>query len=274
VEPDRIEDALAGLGPEARALVELSLIREVADEDIASLLGTDEDAVRGRREDALAVLAADLGASSSDEVGALVREMRELPNVRWRDKNGEPARQPAPGPEPAPAPEAAPAAEPPPPVVQPGAKRNRRLAPALLGGLLVAAVVALALALSGGGDDEDGGEPAREAAAPAAGKGAKLAPPGGGTGMGTAVVRGGRLELSASGLPDPGGSGYAVWLYNSLSEARPLNRPQSTRAFELKTRLPKGANRYRFVDVSLEPADGNDNHSGQSVLRVPLSSLR
>ena len=31
---------------------------------------------------------------------------------------------------------------------------------------------------------------------------------------------------------------------------------------------------YRYLDVSLEPADGNPNHSGQSVLRVPLRSLR
>ena len=80
VDADRIEAALAGLGPESRALVELSVIRDVADEDIASLLGTDESSraqppggragparggprrrTRGRRS------------------GALVRDMRELP---------------------------------------------------------------------------------------------------------------------------------------------------------------------------------------------------
>ena len=38
--------------------------------------------------------------------------------------------------------------------------------------------------------------------------------------------------------------------------------------------LPKGFQRYRFIDVSREPADGNPNHSGDSVLRVPkLSSF-
>jgi hypothetical protein len=38
-------------------------------------------------------------------------------------------------------------------------------------------------------------------------------------------------------------------------------------------RLPAQASRYRSIDVSFEPSDGNPNHSGQSVLRVPLSKL-
>jgi hypothetical protein len=38
-------------------------------------------------------------------------------------------------------------------------------------------------------------------------------------------------------------------------------------------RLPKGFQRHRFIDVSREPADGNANHSGASVLRVPLAAL-
>ncbi len=58
------------------------MIREVADDDIASLLGTEEGAVRGRREDALALLAAVTSAPTrAEEVGILVREMRELPAV-------------------------------------------------------------------------------------------------------------------------------------------------------------------------------------------------
>ncbi len=85
MDPDRIEAALAGLGPESRALVELSVIREVADDDIASLLGTDESSVRSRREDSLAQLATALGADSAEEVGSLVRDIRELPTVRWRE---------------------------------------------------------------------------------------------------------------------------------------------------------------------------------------------
>ena len=65
-----------------------------------------------------------------------------------------------------------------------------------------------------------------------------------------------------------------VWLYNSLTDARPLNSAQSEQQFELKTKLPDGADDYRYIDVSLEPADDNRNHSGQSVARLPLSSLK
>jgi hypothetical protein len=147
--------------------------------------------------------------------------------------------------------------------------------PALLGGLLVAAVVGLILALSGGDDEDKASAPAAEpTAAPSAGKRAKLAAIAGGAGEGSAEVKDGTLTLSLAGLPDPGGAGYEVWLYNSLGDARPLNRAQTKRAFELKTKLPEGADRYRFLDISREPDDGNSNHSGQSVLRVPLSRLQ
>ena len=35
-------------------------------------------------------------------------------------------------------------------------------------------------------------------------------------------------------------------------------------------RLPEDPDRYRFLDVSVEPADGNPGHSGRSVLRGAL----
>jgi len=275
VEADRIEGALATLEPEARALVELSLIRDVADEDIADILGTDVGEVRIRRADALVLLAVDLGAASGEEVGALMHDMRELPDVRWRDE-GEAHHQPLPAWEPEPEAETEPATPAPSPV-QPGAKRRRRLGPAVLAGAVVAAIVALVLALSGG-DDDDGGDAGQAAdpGAPAAasdGRG-KLTPVAGGTGSGDVKLTGDKLELSVSGLPDPGDGGYVVWLYNSLAEARPLSRPQRSSDVELMTALPQAAGRYRFIDVSLEPADSNRNHSGQSVLRVPLSDLR
>ena len=273
MDPDRIEAALADLGPESRALVELSVVREVADEDIASLLGTDESSVRSRREDSLAQLATALGADSAEDVGELVREMRELPEVRWREQGSDARPQAS---DVRPQAETAPAPDPPPPVVQPAAKRKRRLMPLVLLGTLVAAV-ALVLALSGGDDGDDESTPAKEPAAPvqsATGEPAKLEPVAGGSAKGTAQIRNGTLDLSVSGLPDPGDAGYVVWLYNSLTDARPLNRAQSEQEFELKTKLPAGAEKYRYVDVSLEPADDNRNHSGQSVVRVPLSSLR
>ena len=38
--------------------------------------------------------------------------------------------------------------------------------------------------------------------------------------------------------------------------------------------LPRSYARYQFVDVSLEPIDNNRAHSGQSVLRGKLPTLR
>ncbi len=133
---------------------------------------------------------------------------------------------------------------------------------------MVAAVVALVLALAGDDGDEAGSSTSAASGA------AELEPVAGGGATGTAKLDGDRLEMSVRGLPDPGRAGYVVWLYNSLFDARPLTRPQRKTAFDVTATLPQDADRYRSLDVSLEPADANRNHSGQSVLRVPLSSLR
>ena len=59
---------------------------------------------------------------------------------------------------------------------------------------------------------------------------------------------------------------------NSAIDAVPVTtlRSGDTTA---KAKLPQSPAGYRYLDVSLEPADGNPNHSGQSVLRVPLRKL-
>ena len=75
-----------------------------------------------------------------------------------------------------------------------------------------------------------------------------------------------------AGLPRPRGE-YAVWLYSSVTRARQLGR-FPTGDIELNAPLPPDADRYREVDISLEPDDGNQNHSGASLLRVPLARLR
>jgi len=41
----------------------------------------------------------------------------------------------------------------------------------------------------------------------------------------------------------------------------------------VRARLPQGYRRFGFLDVSQEPDDGNSNHSGASVLRVPTKNL-
>ena len=41
----------------------------------------------------------------------------------------------------------------------------------------------------------------------------------------------------------------------------------------MNSRLPADPSRYKFVDVSREPIDDNPNHSGASVMRVPVEEL-
>ena len=273
MDPDRIEAALAGLGPESRALVELSVIREVADDDIASLLGTEEAAVRSRREDALAQLAAALGRRIRRRRSAsLVRDMRELPAVRWRDDGQPDAGAQTVRPQ---SPHRAP--EPPTPVVQPGAKRKRRAAPAAARRRCWSRPWRWCSRSPEAATTTRSPAPAEEPASarPPAGKPAKLEPRRRRhAARATAEIENGTLDLSVTGLPDP--AAPATWSGSTTrsADARPLNQPQPEPEFELKAKLPEGAESYRYLDVSLEPADDNRNHSGQSVLRLPLSSLR
>jgi len=65
---------------------------------------------------------------------------------------------------------------------------------------------------------------------------------------------------------------YQVWLYNSVSDAVGVARVVRGR-FALNAALPVDPARYRSIDVSREPLDGNPNHSGESVLRVPVARL-
>jgi hypothetical protein len=84
------------------------------------------------------------------------------------------------------------------------------------------------------------------------------------------LVDGGkRLQLDVSGLP---AGAYQVWLYDSIIDARSIAKGNGP-TLSLDLKLPANASHYKFVDISREPADGNPNHSGLSVLRVPLATL-
>jgi anti-sigma-K factor RskA len=85
--------------------------------------------------------------------------------------------------------------------------------------------------------------------------------------------KGAQLALNVSHLPDPGRDSYEVWLFDSVADAVPLGRFNGTR-IHLDRELPKDPAKYRWIDISLEPPDGNPNHSGESVARVKLSALR
>jgi DNA-directed RNA polymerase specialized sigma24 family protein len=76
--------ALATLDPESRALLDLSLRRGLADEDIAEVLRVDVAEVERRRHDALDRLAADLRLDGREERDELFATLPDLPNDYWR----------------------------------------------------------------------------------------------------------------------------------------------------------------------------------------------
>ena len=266
---EHMENALAELSPDDRALLELSLLRGVSDEEIAELLKVDTEHVQVRRDEALEQLIQRL------DDAAQVSELRE-------QKNGDASHRTKEIP-------AVADGEAPPAESNGAAKAPRRGLPdwprwlVLLGlGLLAVIVLAVVMATSGGGGEEpQRGEPeapppverkpvptpAAEDPAPAP---VALEPLGPAPGArGTAAITDGRLQLKASGLMR---GAYTVWLYDSVIDAKQVARFNGTSA-DLEAKLPNGWERYRSIDVSREPADRNPNHSGESLLRAPVSKL-
>ena len=305
VPADRLPAALADLDPGNRALLDLSLRRGVSDAEIGELLRkTPEDVARGR--DAVLELLADaLEVPGHDRRERVRRAVSELPDDAWR--RGPASAGPGPEPEqplepepPEPEPEPAPEPEPEPgserePAAQgagepqrmdddfyfaPEPRRSRRGAVIAALGLLAVAGAIAALVLGGGDADPARDSDDRAGSQPAAppdrrsddGASVALEPLTGGRGRGrVSAAEGGLLVISLRGLPRPEGA-YEAWLYNTVVDAQSLGRFEGANG-RLQGTLPAGASRYRFLDVSLEPADGNANHSGDSVLRVPLREV-
>lgn len=280
--PDPPTTSVASLDPETRALVELSLARGLSDGDLAQVLGVSPRRVRERREAALE----QLGVSSRGEREALAAQLRGEPRAAEQASTEEPPARAETPPPPA---EAPPATEPAPAASEQRSSRRAGLMLALLGGLGVAALVALVLAGTDNGDSSappavgpasDPGGGRSQGGGPGgsgpAGEPVVLASPAGGEGSGSAQVvqRAGerRLLLSVRGLATPAEGGYAIWLYNSVSDTRLLGGSPDGR-FRVEVTLPEGADRYSFLDVSRELPDGNRTHGGASVLRARLADL-
>jgi hypothetical protein len=256
---ERIEDALERLSPDDRALLELSLRRGVSDHDIAALLHVHREHVEHRRELALDRLSGDLGADSSAEAAALVG--------RSRRGNGHAPSQTA---EPMSPTRGRRVTDHPP--LSEARRRARRRAGLFAAAALAAGAVALGLVLFGGGGKQPKLGPGPNPPAPApqgAGPRVALTPVTANGASGSAQLRGSRLRLRISGLP---AGSYAVWLFDDVSDARQIAHFNGS-GTALRASLPKGFQRHRFVDISRETADGNPNHSGDSVLRAPLAKL-
>jgi anti-sigma-K factor RskA len=249
--------ALRELDPGSRALLDLSLRRGVRDEELAELLKTDTGEVERRRAEAIETVAAEVGRSDPGELPTVRSELAELPPDSWN--GGGTARS------------------------APVEAETSRLSPRrmLIAALPIAAIAAIVAGLVAAGAYHGGDEasPRKAPVAPKApapsGQRVALAPVGATAARGTARLAGRgrrtRLKLSLSGLaPD---ARHEAWLYDSIADAVPVGAFRGPSA-RVRARLPAGAGRYRYLDVSLEPSDGNPSHSGQSVLRIPLSKLR
>jgi hypothetical protein len=250
--PDRLTAALEELDPGARALLDLSLRRGIRDEDLADLLKTEPSEVARQRADAIERVAAGVGSSASARAPEVRTALAELPPESWGSSPPTPLAPPAAlvAPEPA------------------RASSRRWLSVVLL---LVAVGAAVAgLVAAGAYHGGDAGSPRPAEPKPLASK-APLTALDGGSARGTAHISGQRLDLSVSGLRRK--ARYQVWLYDSIADAVPVGTFAGPSA-RVHPRVPAGASRHRYLDVSLEPSDGNPNHSGQSVLRAPLSKRR
>jgi hypothetical protein len=94
------------------------------------------------------------------------------------------------------------------------------------------------------------------------------------------VERGGRVQLVVQGSnlePTKNRQAYEVWFYNSRRDAvsvgaQVTNREGDYQAATAPGRLPRNFQNYRYIDMSLEPVDDDEGHSGDSVLRGSLKS--
>ncbi|GAC1316028.1 MAG: hypothetical protein NVSMB25_01010 [Thermoleophilaceae bacterium] len=166
------------------------------------------------------------------------------------------------------------------------ADRRRRAGVVAILALVVLGAIA-AVALSSGGHSHSrraasrvgpppAGKPtATPAPAPAPGGAAKavrLMPIGGASARATARPTGtaGAVIVTASGLR-PAPKGYDVWLYNSVIDSSRVGRMSGSPASVTLT--PPASGHFHFLDIARAPTRGSA-HSGESVLRVSLSTLR
>jgi hypothetical protein len=75
--------------------------------------------------------------------------------------------------------------------------------------------------------------------------------------------------------PNKKNQAYEVWLYNSQKDAISLGaqQVQSNGTFSGANKLPAGYEKYKYIDISLEPINQDKSHSGNSILRGALADI-
>jgi hypothetical protein len=167
------------------------------------------------------------------------------------------------------------------------ALRRRRIGAAVGGLIALAVIVVLAIILIDGGEGTTAVEETvptdtapTTAAVPPEGAALELQPVGGVNAAGQAILteqEGQSILIVRATLPPSNRDEvYEVWLYNDQEDAVPVGAQVTDRQgnFQGAGPLPADFARYRFIDVSLEKADGERAHSGNSVLRGELASAQ
>ena len=185
----------------------------------------------------------------------VVSQLERVPDEVWEDI------QPLVPPEPAaasgPEPEAA------------GTRPRRRWLPSwpAMGGAVAAAAAAVVIALVVTAGDEPAGESLTLTALPESGLEA--------SGTATLGSPGGEATVELDGLaPSREGEFYELWLLNDTDDLVSLGsfRVDADGTTEVELPMPVDPSEYGFVDISVEPDDGDASHSGDSVLRGPIQS--
>ena len=306
-------EALKELDPGQRALLDLSLNRELSDSLIAGLLeNTDESGVAGMRTEALMALARAAEIDGPNATGEVERQLRSASDQQWLgagETNGDlsgSSNGDADGPAIAatnghstgtgvvgtvPAQRSQRS--------KPGTaprKRDRsgRVWAIAFALLALIGAAAIAVALIGG----DGEEPATTSEAPAEtrepAETGEATPGGGAANQGAAApaeplaleaLTPGAVTGSATIAPAPGGEGYVLRL-----EGLPQDGYYRLWAYDslidsvpvagvasgsgsVTFDLPAGADGYESLDLSAEDGPGDEIHSGTSLFRISLADI-
>jgi len=265
-------DALVDLAPVSARRVEEDWRGQLADYVLGQQAGPEATATRGhlRRSEAARTWArslldsleqlypnGDLPAIPESERGARQRGLR---------KAGPPAA-------------AASAGAAPPPRGETGASadaavmRRRILAAGGAAALVLVVVLLWPIGLLTGGDD-NGSEPQATGATSSTSQQSK-----GPAGIAVILGQGDQraLRVDATNLvPSTKQFAYQVWLYNSPKDAESIGIQVTDKrgTYQGAGALPKDYAKFRYIDVSREPIDRNQAHSGNSVLRGRMPTLR
>jgi Anti-sigma-K factor rskA/Sigma-70, region 4 len=148
--------------------------------------------------------------------------------------------------------------------------------------LVLVVVLLWPIGLLTGGDD-NGSEPAASGGSSGSqseASGGNSAPQGKApAGIAVILGQGGQraVRVDATNLvPSTKRFAYQVWLYNSPQDAESIGIQVTDRqgTYQGAGALPKDYAKYRYIDVSREPIDRNEAHSGDSVLRGRMPTLR